>query len=88
MKISDIIPEAKQLTKLGAQKHTKRTLRDLFGSPGPPHQLAKPIRPDVDYPNHDQRIEQAPNFSNMWIDEFRNIGNMKNPLGSPMESGA
>jgi len=48
----------------------------------------KSIKPDVDYPIHDERVPQAPNFAGMWIDHFSNLGNIRNPVGSPLESGA
>jgi len=80
--------EKTYLLKLGFRRPPKRTLAELFRptSSAPKPQL--PIRPDTDYPQYDQRTEQAPAFSAMWIDHFRNYGNIHNPLGSPMESGA
>lgn len=47
-----------------------------------------PIQPDVDWSPEPERVPQAPNYSQMWIDHFSNYGNIRNPLGSPMESGA
>jgi len=48
----------------------------------------EPIKPDVDYPNHDERVPQAPNFTGMWLDHWSHWGDVKNPVGTPMESGA
>jgi len=75
------------LTKLGFRRQ-RTSLREIFGPPGPPPKRLKAVSPDVDFPVHDERTPQAQNFSHMWIDEFRNIGNIQNPLASPMESGA
>jgi hypothetical protein len=66
----------KTLSELGFRKRPK------------PLQLHKPIQPDVDYPNHDERTPQATNYTQMWTDHFSNLGNIHNPVGSPMESGA
>lgn len=41
---------------------------------------------DVDFPLNDVREPQAPNYAGMWIDHFKNFGNIKEPLGNPMES--
>jgi hypothetical protein len=45
-----------------------------------------PINPDVDYHPEKERKAQAPNFTGMWLDHFSNLGNVKNPLGSSLES--
>ena len=76
------------LTKLGFRRK-KDPLLEFFRPPGP--RLRKPdqpIKPDVDYHPEAEREPQAPNYAGMWIDEYANYGNIKNPLGSPMESGA
>lgn len=46
------------------------------------------IRPDVDWMPEAERVPQAPNYAGMWIDHFNNFGNIRNPLGTPLESGA
>jgi hypothetical protein len=80
--------EQMNLIKLGFRRRPKRTLAELFRptSPGPKTQL--PIRPDVNYPNHDQRTPQAPAYTQMWLDHWSHWGDVKNPVGEPMESGA
>jgi hypothetical protein len=90
MKISDLIPEAKNLTKFGFRQR-KKTMAEVFRLKAPRsqrHTPDPPIKPDVDYHPEEERKPQAPNFTGMWQDEFRNIGNIRNPLASPMESGA
>jgi hypothetical protein len=66
----------KTLTELGFRKRPK------------PLQLNKPIQPDVDYPMHDARTPQATNYTQLWLDHWSHYGDIKNPIGSPMESGA
>ncbi len=44
-----------------------------------------PIKPDVDYPRHDERTPQAGSFAGMWLDHWSHWGDVKNPVGSPME---
>jgi hypothetical protein len=88
MKISDLTPYARQLIKLGARR-PRISLRDIFGAPPP--LIPKrdlPIRPDVDYPNHDERTPQGQAYTQMWLDHWDNWGNTKNPIAAPMESGA
>jgi hypothetical protein len=85
MKISDLTPYARQLIKLGIRR-PRKSVRDLFGPP----QLQRtkrepPIKPDVDYPNHDERTPQGQAYTQMWLDHWDNYGNTKNPIGSPME---
>jgi hypothetical protein len=43
------------------------------------------IKSETDYHPEAERAPQAPSYAGMWIDEFSNIGNIKNPLASPME---
>lgn len=45
------------------------------------------VKPDIDWHPDAERRPQMQAFINMWHDEWSNIGNIKNPLGSPMESG-
>jgi hypothetical protein len=75
------------LIKLGFRRPPKRSLRDLFYPPQPleskPHH---PIKPDIDYHPEAEREPRAPNYTQMWTDHFGNMGNVHNPLGSPMES--
>jgi hypothetical protein len=76
------------LTKLGFRRRQQRSLRELFGPPGEPPKRPQPIKPDVDYHPEEERKPQAPNYAGMWIDHFSNMGNIHDPVGSPMESGA
>lgn len=75
------------LHKLGFRRK-KDPVLEFFRPPGEPKKPPLPIKADVDYPNHDERTPQAPSYAGMWLDHFRNYGNIHNPLGSPMESGA
>ncbi|HEY3294955.1 MAG TPA: hypothetical protein VGL38_05935 [bacterium] len=83
-------PLAQQLIKLGARKPKRLTLADVFGvrktqwhpTPDPP------VKPDVDYHPEEERKPQAPHFTGMWLDHWSHWGDVKNPIGSPMESGA
>ena len=84
MKISDIIPEAKMLTKLGFRKQ-KSSILEFFRPPAHPKKPDPPIKPDVDYPNHDERTPQAQNYTQMWLNHWDNWGNVKNPVATPME---
>lgn len=78
----------KTLTQLGFRRKNQATLRDLFGIRAPVETRKNPqITPDTDYQPDAEREPQAPGFAGMWIDEFSNIGNVRNPLGSAMESG-
>jgi hypothetical protein len=79
--------ENMNLKKLGFRRK-KKSITDFFRPPSEPLPLPKAIKPDVDYPNHDERTPQAPAYAQMWNDHFNNMGNVKNPLGSPLESGA
>jgi hypothetical protein len=81
MKISDLIPEAKMLTKLGFQPRKKTPTQRFFEA----RQRQDAVKPDVDYPNHDERTPQAQNYTQMWLDHWDNWGNVKNPVASPME---
>jgi hypothetical protein len=85
MKISDLIPEAKRLIKLGARRQKPDPAIAFFSLPAQTKKLRTPIKPDVDYHPDAEREPQAPSYAGMWIDHFANIGNIKNPLGSPME---
>ncbi len=79
----------KTLSQLGFRRKRHAQLRDLFGMQiGAEPKKHPPIQPDTDYHPDAERESQAPSFAGMWIDEFSNIGNVKNPLASPMESGA
>jgi hypothetical protein len=78
----------KTLTQLGFRRKQNRTIADFFGVQVPaakPHTPDPPIKPDTDYHPDPPREPQAPGFAGVWIDEFSNIGNIKNPLGSAME---
>ena len=88
MKISDLIPEARHLTKLGFRRRKRDPVQEFFRPPGETPKPKPPIKPDVDYHPEAERTPQAPSYAGMWIDHFSNQGNVKNPLGSPMESGA
>ncbi|MBK6766491.1 MAG: hypothetical protein IPG71_09305 [bacterium] len=66
--------------KLSDLMHEGRRLRQLG------IRKREPIKPDVDYYPDAEREPQAPNFAGMWIDHFNNLGNIREPLGSPMES--
>jgi len=46
------------------------------------------IRPDVDWMPEAERVPQAPKFTQMWLDHWSHWGDVKNPVGAPMESGA
>jgi hypothetical protein len=88
MNITPLQPYAQQLLKLGARRQ-RTSLRDLFGHPGQPKpRRDPPIKADTDYHPDAERVPQAPNFTGMWLDHFQNMGNIHNPIGSPMESGA
>ena len=76
------------LLKLGFRRHSKRTLAELFRSTSPASKPQLPIRPDTDYPQHDERTPQAPAYTQMWLDHWSHWGDVKNPVGEPMESGA
>jgi len=76
------------LLKLGFRRQHKRTLAEMFRPTSPAQKPQLPIRPDVDYPNYDQRTPQAPAYTQMWLDHLSHWGDVKNPVGSPMESGA
>jgi len=76
------------LLKLGFRRQPKRTLKELFRPTSPAPKPPLPIRPDVDYPQHDERTPQAPAYTQMWLDHWSRWGDTKNPIGSPMESGA
>ena len=88
MKISDLIPEAKLLIKLGARIRKPDRAFALFSTPAQTKKPKAPIKPDTDHHPNAEREPQAPHFAGMWIDHFANIGNIRNPVGSPMESGA
>ncbi|HEY3294956.1 MAG TPA: hypothetical protein VGL38_05940 [bacterium] len=50
--------------------------------------LLKAIRPDTDHVQNDLRTPQGTAYTAMWLDDFALYGDVKDPLGSPMESGA
>lgn len=76
------------LLKLGFRRQPKRTLTELFRPTTQVPKARLPIRPDTDYPQHDQRTPQAPAYTQMWLDHWSHWGDVKNPVGEPMESGA
>jgi hypothetical protein len=74
----------KSLLKLGFRRPTKTPTQQLFEA----RKLQAPMKPDVNWHPDAERQPQAPHFTGMWLDEWANIGNIKNPLASPMESGS
>lgn len=77
------------LQKLGFRRKNRQSFVGIFGVRNP--QITRrdpPIKPDVDCHHDAERAPQAPNFTGMWLDHFQNMGNIHNPIGSPMESGA
>lgn len=76
------MPNLTPLTKLGFQAKQKTRVQRFFEAH---RQKPKPIKPDVDYPRHDERTPQASSFAGMWLDHWSHWGDVKNPVGSPME---
>jgi hypothetical protein len=72
------------LLKLGFRSKKKTPIQQFFDA----RKRHAAVKPDVDYPNHDERTPQAPRFTGMWLDHWSHWGDVKNPVGSPMESGA
>lgn len=69
------------LKKLGFKPKQKTPVQRFFDA----NRGKSPVRPDVDYPNHDERTPQASSFAGMWLDHWSHWGDVKNPVGSPME---
>ena len=82
MKTSELNPTTKTLKQLGFKRRpgARRMLLHV--------EREIQIRPDVDWMPDAERVPQAPNYAGMWIDHFSNYGNIRSPLGSPLESGA
>jgi len=80
MKTPTQYPTTKTLKQLGFKRNpdTRRMLLHV----------EREIRPDVDWMPEAERVPQAPKYTQMWIDHFSNYGNIRNPLGSLLESGA
>ena len=69
------------LMKLGFRPKQKSPVQRFFEA----HKDRIPMKPDVDCHPEAERTPQAPHYTQMWLDHFSNIGNIHNPIGSPME---
>ncbi|MCB9367557.1 MAG: hypothetical protein H6507_00375 [Calditrichaeota bacterium] len=87
MTTSTLNPTTKTLKQLGFRRKSD-SIQHFFLPHRPIENNRKTIKPDVDYPIHDERVPQAPNFTGMWLDHWSHWGDVKNPVGSPLESGA
>jgi hypothetical protein len=60
------MPKSTQLRNLGFRPKQKTPTQQFFDA----RRRQDAVKPDVDYPNHDERTPQAPSFAGMWLDHW------------------